>query len=256
MRVKITFSLQRQDYVMPHYQQTMLATWLESIKTASETWHDYSLYNFSSLRGQATSQQAGLDYLPGQIKLVISSPNQAFLDFVTGRILEQKDFRIGPLHLTPVNAQQEPIPELSDVVKYLCISPLVPSYNVLEDEQAGQAFIHPKEDQFSDLLYECTMKKMEASGLYSTEEIKRFCKFQLVPDQYYLNKLKKQGKLFARVYPVSYRGKEYEIRTYVFPFTLYATKQVQEYVYTHGLGAFTEHGLGMLDTKSLAVHPS
>ena len=254
MRLKITFSLQSQDYVMPHYQQTLLDTWLTSIKLTSETWHDYSLYNFSSLRGQATSQQSGLDYLPGQIKLVVSSPSQEFLDFIAGQILAQKTHTVGPLHLSAISAHQEPTPVLGDVVKYVCISPLVLSFHALEDEEAGKAFIHPQEDQFSDLLYECTIKRMEASGLYSLEELKHFFKFQFVPDQYYLTKLKKQGKLFARVYPVSYGGQEYEIRTYVLPFTLYAAKQVQEYVYTYGLGAFTEQGLGMLDTKNLVAH--
>lgn len=236
---------------MPHYQQTLLATWLEGIKATSEVWRNYALYNFSSLRGQATSQQAGLEYLPGQVKLVLSSPSQAFIDFITSQILEQERCQIGPLHLTPVNVQQEPIPELSDAVKYVCISPLVPSFGVLEDEEVAKKFIPPQEDQFSDLFYECTIKRMEASGIYSPEEIKGFFKFQVVPDQYYLSKIKRQGKLFARIYPVSYGGKEYEVRTYVFPFTLYADPQVQAYVYTHGLGAFTEQGLGMLDTKSL-----
>ena len=254
MRVKIIFSLQSQDYVIPHYQQTLLKTWLENIKSSSETWRAYSLYNFSSLRGQATSQQAGLYYLPDQLKLVISSPSQAFINFITERISAQETHAIGPLHLAVISIQQEPVPELSDVVKYICISPLVPSSHVLEDNQAGKMFVHPHEDLFSDLLYACTMSRLEASGLYSPEEIKQFSKFQLVPDQYYLSKLKKQGKLFARIYPINFCGKEYETRTYVFPFTLYAARQVQEYVYTHGLGAFTEQGLGMLDTKSLAVH--
>lgn len=236
---------------MPHYQQTLLASWLENIRATSETWRDYSLHNFSSLRGQATSQQIGLDYLSGQIKLIISSPNRAFLDFVTEQVLKQEICKIGPLHLTPINIHQEPVPELGDTVKYVCISPLVPSFNALEDEEAGKKFISPQEDLFSDLLYESTIIRMEESGMYSPEEIRSFSKFQLVPDLHYLGKIKKQGKLFARIYPINYMGREYEIRTYVFPFTLYAAPQVHAYVYTHGLGAFTKQGLGMLDTKSL-----
>lgn len=254
MRAKITFDLQSQDHVMPHYQQTLLKVWLESVKAISETWRDYPSYNFSSLRGQASSQQAGLDYLPGQIKLVISSPSEEFLDFVIQQISTQSTCKIGPLSLAAVSAQKEPMPVLGDAVKYVCISPLVPSLQALESEQAGQAFIHPQEDLFSDLLYESTMQSMERSGLYSPEEMNQFFKFQLVPDQYYLSKLKKQGKLFARIYPVNYYGKEHEIRTYIFPFTLYAAKQVQEYVYTYGLGALTEQGLGMLDTKSVIAN--
>lgn len=239
---------------MPHYQQTLLKNWLENLKIASETWRDYSFYNFSSLRGKANSQQAGLGYLPGQIRLVISSPSEEFLDFIIAQILAQDSCKIGPLCLSAVSAQKEPVPALGEAVKYVCISPLILSLQALEDEQTGKAFIHPQEDQFSDLLYESTIKSMEASRLYSPAEIKEFFKFQLVPDHYYLNKLKRQGKLFARIYPVSYGGKEYEVRTYVFPFTLYAAKPVQEYVYTYGLGALTEQGLGMLDTKSLVAN--
>ena len=241
---------------MPHYQQTLLASWLESLKETSEEWRGYSLYNFSSLRGQTASQQTGLDYMSSHVKLVISSPSQGFIDFITSQIRGQKMCQIGPLHLVPVSVHQETMPELSDTLKYVCISPLVPSFSALENEEAGKRFIPPQEDLFSDLLYECTMRRMEESGLYSPEEIRSFCRFQLVPDQHYLSKIKKHGKLFARVYPINYRGKEYAVRTYVFPFTLYAAPQVQAYVYTYGLGAFTEQGLGMVDTKSLTDNPT
>jgi CRISPR-associated endoribonuclease Cas6 len=37
------------------------------------------------------------------------------------------------------------------------------------------------------------------------------------------------------------------VRGYTFPFTLYAAKEVQQFVYENGLGHFTHKGFGMLD---------
>jgi CRISPR-associated endoribonuclease Cas6 len=42
----------------------------------------------------------------------------------------------------------------------------------------------------------------------------------------------------------------FEIRGYTFPFTLYAAKDVQQFVYENGLGYFTYKGFGMLDIAS------
>jgi CRISPR-associated endoribonuclease Cas6 len=43
---------------------------------------------------------------------------------------------------------------------------------------------------------------------------------------------------------------KYEVRGYTFPFTLYAAKKVQQYVYENGLGYFTHKGFGMLDISN------
>ena len=249
-------NVQEQERLMPHYHQNILSDWIEGIKTKSAQWRHYKLYNFSSVRGQATSQQEGLGYLTSQVKLVISSPSEGFIDFFVEQVFGQKMWKLGPLHLGPDHVYKEPLPELRDTVNYLCISPLVPSFISLQNEEAGKEFIHPRQDLFSDLLYECTMARMEQSGLYSAKAIKSFFKFQVVPDQHYLSKLKKQGKLFARIYPINYQGNQYETRAYIFPFTLHADKQVQAYVYTYGLGAFTQQGLGMLDTKHSMIGSS
>lgn len=256
MRVKIIFNIQAQEDLLPHYHQNLLAAWVEAIKAKSAQWSRYIHYNFSSLRGQTASQQAGLSYLTQKVTLVFSSPTQDFIDFFITQIFGQPLWKLGPLHLAPSHVYQEPVIQLSNSVKYLCISPLVPSWNVLQDQEAGKMFIHPRQDAFSDLLYECTMANMERSGLCHPEALSAFFKFQLVPDQGYLHRLKQQGKLFARIHPLFYQGREYETRTYVFPFTLHADKEVQAYVYTHGLGAFTQQGLGMLDVKQAVEEAS
>ena len=249
MRARFIFTLHVQEHLMLHYHQNLLAEWIEEIKASAEQWCHYKDYNFSSIRGQATAQQEGLTYCADCVKLILSSPSQAFIDFFIAQVFGQKSWQLGPLQLKPVRVYREPVPTFNDSVKYLCISPLVPSFTVLKDEEAGKELVHPAQDLFSDLLYECTIARMGQSGLYSTQDIERFSKFQLVPDQRYLRKLKKQGGLFARTHPINYQGKQYETRTYIFPFTLYADKQVQAYVYTRGLGAFTQQGLGMLSAQ-------
>ena len=88
---------------------------------------------------------------------------------------------------------------------------------------------------------------MEALGSYSNEDFASFSKFQLVPDENYLKKIRESQKKFARIYPVYDQDVKYEVRGYTFPFTLYAAKEVQKFVFTEGLGAFTHKGFGMLD---------
>ena len=218
----------------------------------SDHWCHYTYYNFSSLRGQASAQRGGLRYLSSKVILVFSSLQPAFVDFLVTRIFGQPMWQLGALQLVPSHVYQEPAVQLSNSTKYLCIAPLIPSWNVLQDAKAGEMFVHPRQDTFSDLLYECTMTNMEHSGLYRVEALSDFFKFQLVPDQGYLNKIKQQRKVFARVHAIAHHDKAYKARTYVFPFTLHADEEVQNYVYIHGLGAFTQQGLGMLvvrDTK-------
>ncbi|MEL6412895.1 MAG: CRISPR-associated endoribonuclease Cas6 [Bacteroidota bacterium] len=249
MRAKITFKIRRQEGAMPYYHQHLLANWINALKSRDTQWQHYDQYTFSSLRGQASSLKAGLRYRHDQLRLVLSALNEAFVDFLVQAIFEQETWELGMIHLAPVQVDKQPLPELGTATSYLCLSPLVPSFAALQDEEAGRQFINPQRDLFSDWLYECTMNSMEQSELYTAADISTFFKFQLVPDHDYLQKLKRQGKLFARNYPVAYQGKQYEVRGYVFPFTLHAHPQVQAYVYTRGLGAFTQQGLGMLDVS-------
>jgi CRISPR-associated endoribonuclease Cas6 len=88
---------------------------------------------------------------------------------------------------------------------------------------------------------------MEALGSYSNEQLASFSKFQLVPDENYLRKIRENQKKFARIYPVYDQDVKYEVRGYTFPFVLYAAKEVQEFVFNGGLGSFTHKGFGMLD---------
>jgi CRISPR-associated endoribonuclease Cas6 len=98
------------------------------------------------------------------------------------------------------------------------------------------------------MLYESIMSRMESSGLFTTEQLSSFYKFQLIPDKEYLQKIKDSDKKFARIYPTfGDEGQKYEVRGYTFPFILYAAPEVRKFVFDCGLGALTHKGFGMLD---------
>jgi CRISPR-associated endoribonuclease Cas6 len=110
--------------------------------------------------------------------------------------------------------------------------------------------VSPESDEFSDLLYDSTLARMEIQGKYTTEQLAAFYKFQIVPDQDYIQRIQASHKKFARIYPLYDSDVKFEVRGYTFPFTLYAAKEVQQFVYENGLGHFTHKGFGMLDVAN------
>jgi CRISPR-associated endoribonuclease Cas6 len=88
---------------------------------------------------------------------------------------------------------------------------------------------------------------MEETGQYNAEQLASFYKFQVVPDADYLQRIQEGHKKFARIYPLYDNDVKFEVRGYTFPFTLYAAREVQQFVYEHGLGYFCYKGFGMLD---------
>jgi CRISPR-associated endoribonuclease Cas6 len=240
--------LKNKGSFVPFHHQYLLAQLVKGIilQGRDERFKDFVFYNFSGLKGQTKVSRNGLHFYSSRVTLVFSCPNQAFINYFLKNLFNYPQIEIGNLILVPEAVEKEEFPELTSSSKYICISPLVlltPSFN----DSQGKKFISPETDVFSDLLYESTMNRLESYGKYSPEEIASFYKFQIVPDKDYLAKIKEGQKKFARIYPVYDQDVKYEIRGYTFPFTLYAAKEVQEFVFTCGLGAYTHKGFGMLD---------
>lgn len=222
------------------------------MKGGREEFYNYNYFNFSGLKGQTKVSRSGLHYYSSLVTLVISSQSEEFMDYLLEQVFATPKIELGNLIMVPEYTEIEVEPVLETSNKFVCISPLVlitPAFN----EEAGKRFINPDSDEFSDLLYESTLTRMEKSGWYTPEQMESFYKFQVVPDMVYVNKLKEQQKKFARIYAVYDMDVKYEVRGYTLPFTLYAAPEVQDFVFKCGLGAFTHKGFGMLD---LANHPS
>ncbi len=232
---------------MPFHHQYLIAQILKGLVVTSgaDKYTDYPYYSFSGLKGLTKVSRDGLHYNSNRVTIVITSPNGDFVDFLVNRIFEQEEIAIGSLLVSPEAADQEVSLDFGPSTKFICISPLVilpATFNSRE----GKQFIEPGTDEFSDLLFESTVKRMEEFGI-DVDKIEHLQKFQVVPDLSYINKIRQSQKKFARVYSMFDKDVKYEVRGYTFPFTLYAPPEVQEFLFTCGLGYYTHKGFGMLD---------
>ena len=217
-------------------------------------YNNYTNFNFSGLKGQTKISRKGLHFYSSKVTLVFACADKTFLDYFLIQLFEQKDILIGSLHLSPESVEDDDPVQINEEAKFLCISPIVPVEASFNDERSKK-FIAPESDEFSDLLYEATISKMEKTGKYTPEQLSSFYKFQLVPDADYLKRIQDTHKKFARIYPLYDNDIKFEVRGYTFPFTLYAAPEVQRFVYDNGLGYFCHKGFGMLDIANHNTTP-
>jgi CRISPR-associated endoribonuclease Cas6 len=243
MRVRIIFGLKNKGAVLPFHHQKLISILVREVMGSNDPHLEQ--FNFSGLKGQTKVVREGLSYFSKRVTIVFSSMNEKIIRSFIEKIFILPTVKLGNLLLEPEYAEEELPPLMTSSCKYLCISPLV-LFN-FKDNQRNKRFISPVSDEFSDLLYESTMHRMEKSGLYTSEEITTFNKFQIVPDKDYLDKIAKEEKKFARIYTLNEELEVKEVRGYTFPFSLYASPKVQEFIYHNGFGELTYVGFGMLD---------
>lgn len=214
-----------------------------------KSYLEFNQFNFSGLKGQTKVSRKGLHYYSSKVTLVFACSDKKFMDYFTEQLFRQKEIIVGNLHLVPESVEAEEPVQIGDEARFLCISPIVLIQAAFNDER-GKKFVPPDSDEFSDLLYESTLARMENVGKYTAEQLASFYKFQIVPDRDYIQRIQSSHKKFARIYPLFDNDIKFEVRGYTFPFTLYAAKEVQQFVYDNGLGYFTHKGFGMLDISS------
>jgi CRISPR-associated endoribonuclease Cas6 len=251
LRTRIIFSLKNRGAYVPFHHQYLLAQVIKGLLVfgPEKSYLNFNQFNFSGLKGQTKVSRKGLHYFSSRVTLVFSCADKTFLDYFIARLFEQKDIVVGNLHLVPESVESEEPVTINDEARFLCISPIVLIQASFNDER-GKKFIPPDSDEFSDLLYESTIARMEATGRYTPEQLTSFYKFQMVADAEYIQRIQSTHKKFARIYPLYDNDIRFEIRGYTFPFTLYAAKDVQQFVYENGLGQFTYKGFGMLDVAT------
>ncbi|MFZ5971856.1 MAG: CRISPR-associated endoribonuclease Cas6 [Bacteroidota bacterium] len=251
MRIRIVFSLKNRGAYVPFHHQFLLAQTIKGLLVTGgrKEFLDYTQFNFSGLKGQIKISRKGLHFYSSKVTLVFSASDKVFIEYLLSVLFAQRELVIGSLQLVPETVENEDPVAIGDAVKFLCISPLVLLPASFNDE-SGKRFISPETDEFSDLLYDSTMARLEASGKFPADRLAEFYRFQLVPDRDYLHRLQSAHKKFARIYPLYDSDIKYEVRGYTFPFTLYAPQPVQQFIYEQGLGFFSHKGFGMLDVAS------
>ncbi|MCS6968557.1 MAG: CRISPR-associated endoribonuclease Cas6 [Cytophagales bacterium] len=248
LRVRIIFKLRNKGGILPFHHQHLLASMVSDLTSdiADKGGQKCQFYNFSGIKGQTKVTRHGLQYFSNRVTLVFTCLEQHFTDYFLQQLFRNQFVELGGLILSPEFVEREESPEFSEQMKYVCLSPLICTLQSSKQFNPKD-FIMPDTDQFSDLLYESTMNRLERSGLFSPEEIASFYRFQIVPDQYYLSKLSKESKKFARIYSLSSQDGKIEVRGYTMPFVLYAHPEVQRFVFFCGLGEATTAGYGMVD---------
>jgi|JI8StandDraft_2_1071088.scaffolds.fasta_scaffold04715_1 CRISPR-associated endoribonuclease Cas6 len=245
MRVRIVFTLKNKGAMVPFHHQQLIYDLVNQLIPNFSTEYNH-VYSFSGLKGQTQVSQKGLHFFSNKITWVVSTLSPIFIKKLIESIFQQNELQIGELLLSPDYVEKEIFPEPTNTTQFLCISPIV-LVSPIKNSFYAKHFVSPSIDLFSDLLYQSTLSRIEESGLYSEAEIDEFYKFQFVPDQTYLEKIKNNDKKFARIYVLQDEDQKLEIRGYTLPFTLYAHPKVQNFVINCGLGSYNHKGYGMLD---------
>ena len=180
--------------------------------------------------------------LSSKVTLVISGKNKEYLDQVLKMIFERPYLTVGKMNLIPKNYDIIPDPAFQTKMRYLCISPLI-LFDPNKDVDKAQEQVDPTSHQFSDILYNDVLDRMEKAG-YKEAQLNEFAEFEFMPDQDYVNKINTTGKKFARFYK-SVSG--HTMMGYLLPFTLHAHNEVHKYIWEVGMGVLTEEGYGMID---------
>lgn len=248
MRIRIVFGLKNRGAYVPFHHQFLLAQTIKGliILGGKREYASYTAFNFSGLKGQIKISRKGLHFFSSKVTLVFSAADKVFMDYFLEVLFAQRELMIGNLNLVPETMEAEEPVVIADSMKFLCISPVVLLPASFNDE-TGKRFISPEQDEFSDLLYDSTIQRMEESGKYTAEQLASYYKFQVVPDKDYIQRIQDSHKKFARIYPLFDADIKYEVRGYTFPFTLYAPQPVQQFIYENGLGLYCHKGFGMLD---------
>lgn len=248
MRTRIIFSLKNRGAYVPFHHQYLLAQVIKGLLVfgPEKSYLNFHQFNFSGLKGQTKVSRKGLHYFSSKVTLVFACSDKPFMDYFIARLFAQQEIIVGNLHLVPESTEAEEPVQIGDEARFLCISPIVLIQASFNDDR-GKKFVPPDSDEFSDLLYESTLGRMEATGKYTPEQLTSFYKFQIVADRDYIQKIQASHKKFARIYPLFDNDIKFEVRGYTFPFTLYAAREVQQFIYENGLGHFTYKGFGMLD---------
>ena len=249
MRIRLIFNLQNRGAVLPFHHQGLIVDMINDLKTnMSPEFEKFDFFCFSGVKGQTKVTKTGLQYNSKKVTIVFSCLSDEFAVQMVQAIFKREFIELGELLLEPDTVEKEKESILGEVVKFISISPIMVAPSTSEDVKE---FIDPNDDRFSDAIYETTMSRMERTGLYTEEDFKSFFKFQIVPDNEYLKKIKQKNKKFSRIYTTGSLGQGDEFRGYTLPFTLFADPKVQQFIFTCGFGDFANHGFGMLDIANI-----
>jgi len=248
MRVRIIFELKNRGASVPFHHQFILSQFIKGVvmKGGDPRFQNFDLYNFSGLKGQTRVSRDGLEFTSSLVTLVFSCPSKLFVDYFLSLLFDYPQIELGNLKLIPSSVELEDKIKFEPESKFICISPVVLTKPDLDDEK-NKRFVHPQNASFSQMLHFSTIERMRASKAYPEEKLDQYSAFELTADDSYIKRMNDSNKKYARIYPVYYKDIRFEVRGYTLPFTLRTSPEVQNFIFTCGIGSLTHMGFGMLD---------
>jgi CRISPR-associated endoribonuclease Cas6 len=243
MRIKISFlKVHGSSGTVPLHHQKIISAFMDEVIREIPASSDY--YCFSSLKGTSKVQSGQIRFLSSKVSLVISAPEAEFAEQWVKKIFDRRLVSFAKLTLVPKSYDIYPDPEFKTIMKYVCISPMIPQ-PPFEMDASGNIpdALDPRSHEFSDLFYDAILDRMEKAG-FTEEQISSFAEFEITPDPGYIQKILDTHKKFARIYK---NNSNQTIFGYLLPFTLHAHPQVQKFIWECGIGLNTTQGYGMVD---------
>ena len=128
-------------------------------------------------------QNGQIRFLSNKITLVIGSSDVEFLEEVIAKMFAKKYHNVGKLNVMPKAHENISDPEFKTVMKYVCISPIIPVPAVAEGSPEPVP-LDPTSHEFSDMLYNVVIDQMEKAG-YSEEDLNSFAEFENLRSELY-----------------------------------------------------------------------
>src|SRR6185503_21180716 len=100
------------------------------------------------------------------------------------KIFDRRLVSFAKLTLVPKSYQVISEPSPQTVMKYVCISPLIPD-QPFDNTGTPPPALDPSSHEFSDLLFNSILDRMEQSG-YTEAQLNQYAEFELTPDPVYL----------------------------------------------------------------------
>ena len=241
MRIKISFlrTFKSSDSLPLHHQNTVYRFLKEYMPEKPD---NKTFITYSTVKGTVSIAEGYIKYQSTKVSLVIASNNDDFLQTLVNNIFRQRTIAIGKMELYPKQKIVVEMPQYKSVMKYVCISPIILIDPKKEPMRAAD-ILDPASHEFSDLLFNSTIERMEESG-YSEEELSEFVSFQAIADADYLIRIAENNKRYTRYYK---NLDDQIIHGYLFPFALHAHPKVQEFICNCGIGYYCYQGFGMVD---------
>jgi len=252
MRIKISFlKVHGSSGTVPLHHQKIISALIDEIIRDIPSPTDY--FCFSSLKGTSKVQSGQIRFLSSKVSLVLAAPESNFAEQLVQKIFDRRLVSFAKLTLVPKSYEIIPDPEFKTVMKYVCISPMIPQ-PPFEADPSGNLpdALDPRSHEFSDLFYDAVLDRMEKAG-FSQEQLASFAEFEIMPDPNYIQKILETHKKFARIYKNNHNQ---TIFGYLLPFTLHAHPQVQKFIWDCGIGLYTNQGYGMIDVVGQPIGAS